>query len=134
MPTDRIFNRKNMARGIRDLYHVRIDSTSKGDVNFRPYLTSVLFFLLPELRDFRLSNQVTVQVPNSSKVPCIFKDFVHIWSGRGYQNRARIKAKANIRPLFFLYSRSHSLSHFASNITCLNSKTSKYIKKQKFFT
>jgi hypothetical protein len=27
---------------------------------------------------------VTIQVPNPSKIPCIFKDFVHIWSGRGY--------------------------------------------------
>jgi len=30
--------------------------------------------------------QVTVQVPNPSKIPCIFKDVVHIWSGRGYLN------------------------------------------------
>ncbi|CAN5348442.1 hypothetical protein BH10BAC1_BH10BAC1_03820 [soil metagenome] len=29
---------------------------------------------------------MTVQVPNASHILCIFKEFVHIWSGRGYDS------------------------------------------------
>ena len=39
---------------------------------------------------------MSIQVPNPSHIPCIFKDLVHIWSGRGYKNR---------KPLIILFIR-----------------------------